>query len=377
MVSSNHITVTGPEHTRRPLSAALRRRTGRRFGVDEYPASSLPSVLAGDETFEALIACGESMHEGLAAELETMVEDRPWVYLIAPARGPHVFDTYTPGHEAEMLLSLAKAYRHFVFTRRLKRLEAEVQLPQQQKMEIGRGAPVVAVSEQMRRILAYLNALSGFGLPLLLIGEPGSGREELARMAQAMQCPEAPFTALRVSGMTPQQLAHALSRAGGGREAGTSTGDGTCRWSTVHLRGLADLDEEALALVEESFFSRAALPRLAQGKAAGGGELVCTAGVDVERLAELGPDSPVGRFVHRYEDLAVHVPPLRERPEDLPVLSERIAKGVCRELGFPEELAGEAVKRLSPNDVYAGNLYALFARLLQNVSALRRNGRLW
>lgn len=360
----SHVVVAGTPDSRRELTDVLRRRTTGRFQVDDTDVPSLPSVLGSDDAFEVLVLCGHGIGDVLSGDVLHAVETRPWLYVVAPVRASHVFDTYTPGHEVEVLLSLAKACRHFAFTARFRRLESAllrngVELPV-------RAGEVVAESEPMRRILHYLSAVSGFGLPLILVGEPGSGRSELARAAHAMQCPGAPFVPLRVSGMSGAQLSYALRRV---REHVGADPQGP--WATVHLRGVEDLGEETLAVLTAECFSAAVLPRPAAREPAPG-ELICVASIDAERLATLERGAPLRRFLELHADLSIRVPPLRERPEDVPALAEQIARRVCREFGVPESAAQEAAARVSTDGVFPGNGYALVSELVVHVGAILR-----
>lgn len=363
----SQIIIAGPDASRGALAEVLRRRTGGRFEVDEAVVAALPSVIGTGKAFQVLILCEESFSAALSGDLLQAFESRPWLYVIAPVRASYVFDTYTAGHQVEVFLSLAKAYRHFVFTNRLKRIEAALLSPEEG--ELPRTGEAVGTSEPIWRILHYLGAVAGFGLPLILVGEPGSGRLEIARAAHNMLCAGAPFVTLRVSGMSARQVASAIDHAADGRSFGPG-----CRWGTLLLRGIEDLDEEALSVLSARCFSHAAMPLFDPpgADAAAAGELVCVVSIDAERLAGLEARAPLRRFVARHGDLTIRIPPLRERPEDVPVLAEDMAHRVCRELGLPESTVSRAVSRLSADEVLPGNRYTLQAELVRHATEIRR-----
>ena len=91
-----------------------------------------------------------------------------------------------------------------------------------------------------------------------------------------------------------------------------------------------------------------------------------------ERLATLERGAPLRRFLELHADLSIRVPPLRERPEDVPALAEQIARRVCREFGVPESAAQEAAARVSTDGVFPGNGYALVSELVVHVGAILR-----
>jgi transcriptional regulator with GAF, ATPase, and Fis domain len=194
---------------------------------------------------------------------------------------------------------------------------------------------LVGTSPVMRALFAELEALCRSTLPVLLIGEPGVGKE-LAARALHDEGPRArePFVVIDCSALTPTLLESELF----GHEKGAYTGATAARESpfVTARAGTVFLDEIGeLPLEAQSRLLRVLQER--EVRAVGGGRvrkiqarLVCATNRDLFHEIERG------RFredlFHRLAGIEVEVPPLRERSgQDFDQLVERIIEGLRRE----------------------------------------------
>jgi DNA-binding NtrC family response regulator len=192
----------------------------------------------------------------------------------------------------------------------------------------------------MRRIFAMLNRLAPTELTVTLTGETGTGKDILARAMHAQSGRvHGPFVVFDCGAAAPTLIESELF----GHEKGAFTGANASRAGAFERadRGTLFLDEVGeLALDLQPKLLRALEQRLV--RRVGGAEDLP---VDVRILAatnrDLEEDVRAGRFredlYFRLSAAIVHVPPLRERIEDLPDLAAQILVDVGRQLECAEE----------------------------------------
>ncbi len=213
------------------------------------------------------------------------------------------------------------------------------------------------------KMLAHISLAAPLNRPVLVIGERGTGKELVAsRLAYLSQRWDRPFIKLNCAVLSEALLDSELF----GHEAGAFTGAARRRPGRFELAdgGTLFLDEIATAsmavqekllrVIEYGTFERV-----------GGNE---PQQVDVRVVAATHADLPALVRADRFRaDLldrlafdVVAVPPLRDRPEDIPLLAGHFALRMTRELGR-ELFAGfapEAMAALKAHD-WPGNVREL------------------
>jgi DNA-binding NtrC family response regulator len=182
----------------------------------------------------------------------------------------------------------------------------------------------------------------------VLLGEPGTGKEGLARALHHLTCPEGPLVRFDVAGFADED-ALALLR-GSGKAAGAAH----------EANGGTLLIEEAAGLGPRT---QAALIRLLKSgriDAPAGdesGELATR--LHVQAIAMSDGDLPgevaAGRFRHdlywRLARIALTLPPLRERTADLGPATVWMGNRILRAAGLPLELMqAEDFRRATPDE---------------------------
>jgi psp operon transcriptional activator len=196
--------------------------------------------------------------------------------------------------------------------------------------------PLLGQSPAFQEMLAHVSRLAPLERPVLVLGERGTGKELVAARLNFLSARwEKPFVKLNCAALAESLLDSELF----GHEAGAFTGAARRRLSRFELAngGTLFLDEIATAslavqekilrVIEYGVFERV-----------GGNE---TIEVDVRIVAATNADLPglaaSGKFradlLDRLAFDVVRVPPLRERPEDIPVLAEHFGRLMARELG--------------------------------------------
>ncbi|HTW71391.1 MAG TPA: sigma-54 dependent transcriptional regulator [Acetobacteraceae bacterium] len=198
---------------------------------------------------------------------------------------------------------------------------------------------LIGNSPAMRDVLEQIGRFAGCDIPVLITGEAGTGKKLVARTihANSRRC-AAPFVAVHCSASTASAIDLELF----GQERHSSPG-------TDGRRGLLERAAGGTALLEEignlSSVSQALLRRLLETSEVirlGGRDpirvdvrLITTATVvDPESVAAptLGPD-----LYYRLSVLRLHLPPLRDRKDDIEALAayllRRIAHRLSRDVG--------------------------------------------
>jgi DNA-binding NtrC family response regulator len=214
----------------------------------------------------------------------------------------------------------------------------------------------------MRRLMSQARRAAQSNVAVLLIGESGTGKELLARaLHDASPRAAGPFVTIDCGAVTPTLVASELF----GHERGAFTGAIQARSGAFEAAdgGTLFLDEIGELAPELQVTLLGALERRRFCRVGGRKEI----SVDVRVVAATNRDlrSDVNSGVFRldlYYRLAVvtlEVPPLRERPKDIPLLAEHFA----REEGFEGPIA-----KLIPDETMAR---LMRHRLPGNVRELR------
>ena len=226
-------------------------------------------------------------------------------------------------------------------------------------------APIDALvgdTPAMRQLFRAIGRLAQAPLSVLVTGETGTGKELVAR-ALHRESPRAraPFVALNTAAIPAELLESELF----GHEAGAFTGA-----SKRHVGRFEQADGGTLFLDEIGDMPLSLQTRLlrvlAEGEffRVGGRELIR---VDVRVVAATHQDLEAlvaeGRFradlLHRLDVVRLHLPPLRERREDVPKLAERFLQAAAEKFDAPRKRFGKAaLERLLGHD-WPGNVREL------------------
>lgn len=222
---------------------------------------------------------------------------------------------------------------------------------------------MLAASRSMTRVLSDVQRFAALPWPVLILGESGVGKEGLSAALHA-EGPRAmqPFVAINAGGISRELVESELF----GHEKGSFTGAMNAHrgvFEQAH-RGTLFLDEVGeLPLEMQSRLLRVLETWEVRRVGASSSvrvdvRLVCATHQDLRaRCRE-------GRFrldlYYRLARLVLEVPPLRERPEDVRVLTSHFLASIQRDVG-PRTITDDAMSLLLAHD-WPGN-----ARELKNV----------
>lgn len=188
-------------------------------------------------------------------------------------------------------------------------------------------AHVITTNEQMFSIFHYIDATAPSGLPTLILGETGSGKELLARAIHEVSGLPGEFVAVDVSGLDDTLFSDTLF----GHRKGAYTGADSDRPGmidkakngTIFLDEIGDLVESSqvklLRLLQENIYYPLGsdTPQRCQAR------IVTATNKDLRKHA-----SREGAFrmdlYYRLSTHLINVPPLRERQEDIPLLIQHL-----------------------------------------------------
>ncbi len=266
-------------------------------------------------------------------------------------------------------LDLQKLDRVIVEALKVARLMREpATLAETPSDEDAPGELILGCCPGMQEAYKAIGRVADQNFPVLITGESGTGKELVARAVyQHGPRAKAPFLALNCAAIPENLLESELF----GHEKGAFTGADRrrigkfeqCNGGTIFLDEIGDmplaLQSKILRLLQEQSFERV-----------GGNETIRT---DVRLIAATHRDlkawSAEGKFrpdlYYRLGVFIIHLPPLRERGEDLALLVQHYLRRFSRELGRDvSKIAPEALERMRLHS-WPGNIRELQSILKQ------------
>ena len=263
-----------------------------------------------------------------------------------------------PFSNDELLLSVHKAVK-------MSEAEQQNRLLRQNLQEKHGTHNIIGRSQGVRQILDLVARVAPSTSNVLITGESGTGKELIAKaLHYGSNRKDGPFISVNCMALNPGVMESELF----GHEKGSFTG------ATVKKRGRFELAHAGTLFLDEigelSFDTQVKLLRVIQEHSferVGGSEPI---NVDIRLVAatnkDLQQEVEQGRFredlFYRLNVVNIHIPPLRERVEDIPLLAAHFLSTYCQE--NDKEISGfdpEALQALTAYH-WPGNV-----RQLENV----------
>ena len=248
-----------------------------------------------------------------------------------------------PFNNEELLVNIRKAIEHYSLLRENLRLRDEA------KIRYG-FASIVGKNARMQEIYRLIEKVAPTPASVLITGESGTGKELVARAIHVNSPREkGPFISVNCAALPETLLESELF----GHERGAFTGATSLRKGRFELAdsGTLFLDEigdipltlqsKLLRVLQERSFERV-----------GGDRSIH---VDVRIITatnkDLKNEVDEGRFredlYYRLNVVHIHLPPLRERSDDIPMLTEHFINKFVKMLNKPDlKISGEALRYL-------------------------------
>lgn len=254
------------------------------------------------------------------------------------------YDYISKPFRAEELLLLIKKIEEKL---RLQRENAELKSVIQQKYSF---ANIVAHSESMHEIFETVKRLSQYNTTVLITGESGTGKELLAKaIHHNSQRRGRPFVAVNC-GAIPEHLIEselfghkkgAFTDAVRDKKGLFEEADG----GTIFLDEIGELPTHLQVKLLR------ALQEMNIRRVGDEGQVPIDVRVVAATHRDLDADVVSGRFredlFYRLNVVSIHIPPLRERVEDIPVLIEHFIEKHAKRLSIPSQrVSSEAMKAI-------------------------------
>lgn len=205
---------------------------------------------------------------------------------------------------------------------------------------------IITENKAMRSLFQYVEVVSVTSQPVMITGETGVGKELLAKAIHTLSGRQGDYVAVNVAGLDDNVFSDTLF----GHRKGAFTSAEQAREGliekasrgTLFLDEIGDLSEASqiklLRLMQEQEYYPVGSDLLKKTDA----RIVLATNRDVQKMVKEGTfrnDLYYRLFAHR-----VHIPPLRERLEDIPLLLDHMIAAAATELNKkkptpPEELA--------------------------------------
>jgi len=244
----------------------------------------------------------------------------------------------------------------------LAQTRRENELLRRQLQDRGAFGELVGASDSIRKVYTQIEQVAPSSASVLITGESGTGKELVARTIHRMSPrKERPFVAINCSAIPESLMESELF----GHEKGAFTGAASRRQGCFELAdtGTLLLDEigEMPALLQAKLLrviEERAVRRLGSRK-----EIE----VDVRLLAATNrhPQQAVGEgklrndLLYRLNVFGIHLPPLRERKEDLALLAQHLVTQLAEKHGRPARFLSSAALNVLQFHAWPGNVREL------------------
>ncbi len=232
---------------------------------------------------------------------------------------------------------------------------------------------IVTQNAAMHSMFQYAETIALTPRPILVTGETGVGKELVARAIHNISRPGKPFVAVNVAGLDDNMFSDTLF----GHVRGAFTGADKPRQGlieraaggTLFLDEIGDLEAASqiklLRVLQENEF----LPLGADAARPSEARIIVATNRDLNALQE------AGRFrrdlYYRLQTHSINIPPLRERLDDVPLLTHHFVEHAARVLHKDKPVVPGRLFAILKNYAFPGNVRELEGMVFDAVSRHR------
>ncbi|WP_437178149.1 sigma-54-dependent transcriptional regulator [Geomonas oryzisoli] len=288
----------------------------------------LPQIVREHPQIKVIVATASN-------EVETVVncmKNGAFDYMVKPIDVKRLLTSVKKALEMRSLSNELSALKSYMFSDRLDHPEAF--------------AGIVTRNKAMRAVFQYLEVIAGTRQPVTITGETGTGKELIARAIHDMSGCSGDYVALNVAGLDDNMFSDTLF----GHRKGAFTGADQARdglitraaGGTLFLDEIGDLNEmsqiKLLRLLQEQEYYPVGSDFVKKSDA----RIVMATNRDLQEMIKQGKFR--NDLYYRLCGHRVHLPPLRERRDDIPLLLDHFLEKAAERLGKkkptpPPELA--------------------------------------
>jgi DNA-binding NtrC family response regulator len=229
---------------------------------------------------------------------------------------------------------------------------------------------IITKSNSMRAIFKYIEAIARTSLPVLVTGETGVGKELIASSIHRLSSRTGNLIPLNVAGVDDNLFSDTLF----GHKKGAFTGADTDRkglieqaeGGTLFLDEIGDLSLESqvklLRLIQDGkyFPLGSDIAKLADVR------IICATNKDIDSMKE--GNAFRKDLYYRLQTHHIHIPPLRERKNDIPLLINYFLERAALQLGKKKPTPPKELFTMLSNYNFPGNIRELEGIVFDAVS---------
>ncbi|GAB0057699.1 Regulatory protein AtoC [Candidatus Magnetaquicoccaceae bacterium FCR-1] len=285
-------------------------------------------------------------------EIEIAVQcmkDGAFDYLVKPAENSRFISCVKRAMELRSLRREVGTLKHYLLEDSLQDTEAF--------------APIITKSRKMRAVFQYVEAIAPSSEPVLIIGETGVGKELLAQAVHSVSHRSGQLVALNVAGLDDNMFSDTLF----GHRKGAFTGANDNRegmiaaaaGGSLFLDEIGDLKESSQVKLLRLLQERKYYPLGSDGYMKTDARIICATNRDLKGL--MAEKSFRSDLYFRLSSHQVRIPPLRERKEDIPLLTARFLEEAAHAMGKPVPIPPPELFHLLNTYGFPGNVRELRA----------------
>jgi len=229
---------------------------------------------------------------------------------------------------------------------------------------------IITHNKTMHSVFQYIEAIATTCEPVLITGETGVGKELIARAVHTLSNRSGDFVAVNIAGFDDNMLADTLF----GHRKGAYSGADQARKGLVaqanggslFLDEIGDLSHSAQVKLLRLIQEREYYPLGADIAKSTSARMIFATHQDLESLQQLGKFRQDLFF--RLRTHHIHIPPLRERLDDLPLLVDFFLEKAARKLGRKKPAYPRELSILLGTYFFPGNIRELEAMVFDALS---------
>ena len=312
----------------------------------------LPLILADFPDVPVTVATGVKNVDTAVECLKTGAFD----YLVKPVEVTRLAATIRRGLEMNELRRQTRLLKERVLSNALEQPEAF--------------SDIITQDSGMHAIFQYAEAIARTDLPVLITGETGVGKELIAAAIHKLSGREGEFVSVNIAGLDDHLFADTLF----GHRKGAFTGADSSRKGlvkqasngTLFLDEIGDLHMESQVKLLRLLQERNYYPLGDDFPRTNNARIVVATNRDIQFLRE--SETFRNDLYFRLQTHHIHLPPLRERARDIPLLVSHLLEKAAQALGKETPTPPPALFTLLGTYHYPGNIRELEGMVQDAVS---------
>ncbi|MBF0270575.1 MAG: sigma-54-dependent Fis family transcriptional regulator [Magnetococcales bacterium] len=229
---------------------------------------------------------------------------------------------------------------------------------------------IITHSRKMRAVFQYVEAIAPSSEPVLIIGETGVGKELLAQAIHQVSHRSGPLVALNVAGLDDNMFSDTLF----GHRKGAFTGANDNRegmiaaaaGGSLFLDEIGDLKESSQVKLLRLLQERKYYPLGSDGYMKTDARIICATNRDLKFM--MVEKTFRSDLYFRLSSHQVRIPPLKERKEDLPLLTTHFIEEAAQAMGKSPPIPPPELFHLLNTYDFPGNVRELRAIVFDAVA---------